>query len=648
MPLRRCVCMWITGAIAACGPSAGSGRSGAGDRAPDGAVQVGAQGGAGGGGPAAPVAARDGGGATSDRPPGSVTENPGADAGSAVARADAGSPLIGNELTLYVAPAGNDANDGSIDKPFLTVARARDALRPAIAAGLKRNAIVYLRGGTHLVDRPIELGKADGGNDSFSVTYQAYPGEKPIISGGRAVTGWTLDHGTLWKTSIPEVAAGTWWFRQLFVDGKRATRARAPNFPAQTGAVATADLRTANAEAISFQAWASARRLIQAIPAQKDYAYLEHALAFVDQPGEWYLDRPTGTLYYMAAPGADPTKQAFVAPRAEQLLVVRGDPDARVKNLWWKGISFQHAEWTFPAGGYNELFSGQYYDTGATMGLVRLMPAAVELEYLEKGGLEACEVTHVGASGIAMGRGVVSSRITGCEVSDAGGKGIDVGYRGRLAADGRVSADDTCPVDAKVTAAAYWDCYWNDGARNADRDLEITDNYVHHVGRVFHGAIGIELHFVERFQLSYNLVHDTNYSALTFSNFADVPNRGVAAFNQVHHFQQMPMPDGGGIYTAVNMNGTANPTVLRSNYVPDGYIYLDGGPPGMTTLFTLEGNVTRDDYRIFNIKPMPAAKDQILKPTDAQMRDAAKATGPREPHRSRFKLVDDKLTTGPA
>jgi len=139
---------------------------------------------------------------------------------------------------FYVAPDGKDAwtgklvapNAGKTDGPFATVGRAQGALRAARKAEEKpRPWSVMLRGGTYTLDAPLAFTPEDSGSDGAPNTWTAYPGEKPVLSGGRVLTGWRKGEGALWTTSIPEVAEGKWYFHQLFANGERRTRARTPN-----------------------------------------------------------------------------------------------------------------------------------------------------------------------------------------------------------------------------------------------------------------------------------------------------------------------------------------------------------------------------------------------------------------------------------
>ncbi len=135
------------------------------------------------------------------------------------------------EVQLYVAANGHDDSPGTKEQPLATLAHARDLLRDRRQTGAPRETVqVLVREGTYYLREPLVLEPGDSGTAQEPVTFRAYPGEKVVLSGGRPITGWRRDQGEIWMTNLPEVAAGNWYFRQLFADGKRQIRARHPNF----------------------------------------------------------------------------------------------------------------------------------------------------------------------------------------------------------------------------------------------------------------------------------------------------------------------------------------------------------------------------------------------------------------------------------
>jgi hypothetical protein len=132
------------------------------------------------------------------------------------------------QTEFWVSPQGDDAAAGTRDAPFLTLQRARDAVRALDAGARERDVSVFLRGGMHRLQRTLVLDARDSGRAGHPVVYRAAPGEQPVIAGSIPVTGWTLVDAEL---GIYQTYVGPRETRQLYVNGQRATRARTPDYP---------------------------------------------------------------------------------------------------------------------------------------------------------------------------------------------------------------------------------------------------------------------------------------------------------------------------------------------------------------------------------------------------------------------------------
>jgi hypothetical protein len=139
---------------------------------------------------------------------------------------------------LYVAPDGNDAWTGRLaqpnsthtDGPFATLTGARDAIRQLKHGGSLAHAVtVTIADGRYDLTNTFALDSRDSGAARTPITYQAAPGAHPVFSGGREIHGWQPGTNHLWLAHLPNVAAGGWYFEQLWVNDHRATRARTPN-----------------------------------------------------------------------------------------------------------------------------------------------------------------------------------------------------------------------------------------------------------------------------------------------------------------------------------------------------------------------------------------------------------------------------------
>ncbi len=140
---------------------------------------------------------------------------------------------------FYVAPNGNDAwsgklpapNAGATDGPFATLAKARDALRALKTSDPKAVLTVLVRAGTYYLPEPLVFRPQDSGTPQRPVTYAAYPGEEPVLSGGRRIASeWRTKDGKIYTTEVPAAKGGSWFFRLLRVGDDWAIRARFPNY----------------------------------------------------------------------------------------------------------------------------------------------------------------------------------------------------------------------------------------------------------------------------------------------------------------------------------------------------------------------------------------------------------------------------------
>ncbi len=146
------------------------------------------------------------------------------------------------KATFFVAPNGDDEWSGKLaepdgmrtDGPFATLGRARDAVRELKDKRAPSSPItVMVRGGKYYLEHSVVFGPEDSGSREFPITYKAYPGEKPVLSGGRTISGWKPYKGKILKAQIPEAKGGKWKFRSLFFNDQRQTRARYPNLDPQ-------------------------------------------------------------------------------------------------------------------------------------------------------------------------------------------------------------------------------------------------------------------------------------------------------------------------------------------------------------------------------------------------------------------------------
>ncbi|MGH8882896.1 MAG: right-handed parallel beta-helix repeat-containing protein, partial [Stackebrandtia sp.] len=123
--------------------------------------------------------------------------------------------------TLYAAPSGTGTSCTAAAPCSVPAAQA--AVR-SLNATMSDDIVVELAGGVYRLSTPLRLTAADSGNNGHRVVWRAAPSARPVLSGARAVTGWSVaDAGkNIWRATV---ATGT-DSRQLYVDGAVATRAR--------------------------------------------------------------------------------------------------------------------------------------------------------------------------------------------------------------------------------------------------------------------------------------------------------------------------------------------------------------------------------------------------------------------------------------
>jgi hypothetical protein len=499
-----------------------------------------------------------------------------------------------------VATGGKDTNPGSVGAPFATLARARDAARQQIAAGLKQNILIQIRGGTYPQLEAITFGPEDSGTDQFSITYAAYPGEKVQLSGGQKINGWRKGLGDVWTAEIPEVRAGQWYFRQLFVNGHRATRARTPNRDDQkpwwiirtsvmtevedrpfTVTVDGPIIRYRHPEEVEIVCIYNndgGRKRLESIsvteqtllvapphrwnpkvfgydwhlsaPTAGKACYLENALEMLDQPGEWHLDRQTGILSYWPRPDEDLARTEVIAPVVQKtLLAVRGTRERPVVNLAFEGIHVSHVDWPLPAWGYNGLFSCNVATGTKQKPGHRFIEAAVEFEHARNCHFVDGGIIHVGGMALCLGDGTAFNRIEGNEIGDVGGGGIGAG--GCNVAGGYLFA---APPPEPEEYKGY----------------RIANNHVHQVGTDYYGGTGICLYLAQDSTVAHNLIHDAAYCGIIVAASQDpkVPfaKNNLIEFNHIRNCMKTTV-DGGGLYVTFANYGDG--TRVRGNLIHD-------------------------------------------------------------------------------
>ncbi|MBN1672626.1 MAG: hypothetical protein JXR37_16410, partial [Kiritimatiellae bacterium] len=501
----------------------------------------------------------------------------------------------------YVSPTGSDGNPGTFAAPFRTIQKARDVVK-TVSAGMTSDIHVYLRGGWYVLASPLTFDPSCSGRNGHNIIYEAYPGEAPVISGGRRISGWALhDAGkNIWKAAAPGLET-----RQLFVNCVRAVRARkgTGNTSALPGAVKTATgFTTADT---SMQSWGNitdvefvfngnqggtatydqhnglwvehrigVAGINGTVITMKQPAWttingntnhvlrvsvptdIENAYELLDRPGEFYLNRSQGVLYYIPRSGQDMATAVAVAPVLESLVSGTGILGSPVRNLQFKGITFAHSTWLKPSGndGFTEHQANACYPTDA-------FPAAgVAFKTAHEVRVERCVFAHLGGVGLRLYAGSRNCVVDACVFTDISGNGLMLG-------------DVTDPTRSDTRA----------------RDIgnRVTNCYVHDSCVEYHGGVGIIALYVADTVIAHNEVAWLPYSGMSLGwgwGRASYMQGNHITANHVHHIMRR-MCDGGCIYTLGNMPGST----IDNNWFDDmptlfnaGAIYTDNGSENIT------------------------------------------------------------------
>jgi hypothetical protein len=497
-------------------------------------------------------------------------------------------------LTLHVAPGGKDEWSGRLDKasrdgrdgPLATLPGALKTARAARQnAALTADGItILLRGGTYELREPIVLTPDDCASSSNRpLTIASYSNEVPVLSGGQRVTGWKPVAGQsgLWQAEVPAVREGPWLFHSLFANGQRLQRARTPNQgffriqgdspqgqPAKLsfkpGDIKSSWAEAGDVEVVALLAWSDLRMPIRAVDENAHVAvlageaqpsnrennaqyYIENASDALDVPGEWYLDRRKGVVFYWAKAGQDPNQAEIIAPRLQELLVVQGDFGSRraVQQVGLRGLTFAYTDWVLGENGYA--------DTQAAFGI----RGAVRAEAAVDCAVEGCRFLHLAGYGLDLGRGCQRWRVAGNEMFDLGAGGVRLG-------EARVGPDTV----------------------EANREHMVTDNHLHHLGRVYAPGIGVLILQSGVNRVAHNHIHDLFYTAISVGwtwGYQESPcHHNVIEFNHLHDIGQFLLSDMGAVYTLGPQTGT----VVRNNLIHDVNSFTYGG----WGLYTDEGS----------------------------------------------------------
>ena len=447
---------------------------------------------------------------------------------------------------FHVAPYGNDANPGTETQPFVTLPRARDAVRAMRATDSQANARIVLGDGIYQITQTVVFDLRDSAAGNTTTEIVAATNGHPILSGAAPLPGgWRPAPPDLAR--LPEKARGRVWvaevppdwpvFRTLFEGNTLLPRARTRGFqqlkqpPAGGRAIdlqhlylptelvrSIADFTGAEMVVVPIHPWVmnilpmtevdrTTGMVSTAVPATYPLGpprfanfpdgtvWIENVLEALDEPGEWVLDTVARKLYLWPRNGQKPGEDV-VAPRLTELIRVEGKidydgaSDTPVRGLVFRGLTFTQADrrpWETGKSGWGLQHDWEMFDRPTAM---------LRFRGAESCRVEDCRFVSSGSAGVRLDLYCQRISVTRCELGDLGGTGVLLAGYGL-------------------------------GTKDANRDNLIADCHVHHVGRLLWHSAGIWAWQSGHNRIEHNHVHHTPYTAILATGRTVLDRKGL-------------------------------------------------------------------------------------------------------------------------
>jgi len=524
---------------------------------------------------------------------------------------------------IYVSPVGSDSNDGTKKLPLKTISAAQKLAIGLLESGNETEVTVWLASGIYPIAGPLEFNPLSSNRENVSLMFKAQNGESPVISGGVEIAGWSKNPDGFWEAPLPEGLKGMDNFRELFISGTRAIRARFPNEVYLHVKKAGEDRRTnfffgksdfpipgnlEGLELVFLHDWSISRIGVKEIDAVNNQLFtmdsigakspdfftidnwepnpryfLENAPEFLDADYEWIFLKDGQKFLLKLPEGVNPNHLQLVVPFSEGLISIVGTESQPVKNIHFEGITFQFSKWEIPEKGYCGVQACHFDPRPSTQGWA-VVPPAISSVWAENVSFSGCRFKNFGGSGIWFGTGSKNCKVMDSELADISGNGIMIG-------EGQ---------DRKVNDEPWWTSAPDQVALgNTVENCTVTQ-----VGAQFYGAVGIWCGLTAETSISDNHIFDLPYTGVSvgwmWSPVATPSRQNIISGNHIHDIMNI-LSDGGGIY----MLGLQPGSKILNNQIHD--VEVNAGRAESNGMFLDEGitDVLVEGNLVYNIAKSP-------------------------------------------
>ena len=567
--------------------------------------------------------------------------------------------LLADEI--WISPKGSDFNDGTRQSPKATLTSAlRQARewRRTEDNRIQGGITIYMEGGTYAFYEPVFIRPEDSGTKESPTIIRSVGDEKVILSGGISINGWKKQ-GKVWVADVPVFNGRPLDFRQLWVNGKKAVRARDVEDFEKMNRICSVDekneilyvpavsirrlidnkgnLKAKYAEMVLHQMWCVANLRIRSVEVQGDSAairfhqpesriqfehpwprpmvttnghnsafYLTNARELQDVPGEWYHDIDARKVYYYPREGEKMQEAEVIVPAVETLVRVEGTLDRPVCHIRFEKITFSYTTWMRPSEkGHVPLQAGMYLTDG-----YRIDPK-MQRDYLNHPldnqgwlGRPAAAVRVVAARQIDFER---------CRFEHLGSTGLDYEeavqggvVRGCLFRD--IAGNGLLVGSFSPAAHETHLPYDPADRREVCTQQHINNCYFTEIGNEDWGCLAIAAGYVGDVNIEHNEISEVPYSGISlgwgWTQTVNCMRNNRVHANLIHHYAKH-MYDVAGIYTLGSqpksyVTENCVHSIYKPGYVHDPnhwfYLYTDEG----SSFITVRDNWTEGEKYLQN------------------------------------------------